>query len=206
MGAVNRASSRIRSWARRLLSILKWPLTWVVRRRTMHQSAKGSIDTSRPWRRRPSMVTLEILSYIGALALVVVVAWSFVVMLLGPGILTSLNNRCDRYSAACVAEVRFLTPLLLVALASAIFLFYRLRHVTSPVVSKAKTSPQDLGETAAPDIREVVGRDELCRVIMEAIHRPATRRPHLLGGGVGAGKTAVLVRLTRLLAERNAVQ
>jgi len=151
------------------------------------------------------MVTLEILSYLGAIALVVVVVWAFVVMLLGPGILTSLNNRCDRYSAACGAEVGFLIPLLLVALASAIFLFYRLRHVTSPVVSKAKTSPQDLVETAAPDIGEIVGRDELCRVIMEDIHRPGTRRPHLLVGGVGAGKTAVLVRLTRLLAERNAV-
>ncbi len=151
------------------------------------------------------MVTLEILSYLGAIALVVVVAWSFVVMLRGPGILTRLNNRCDKYSAACGAEVGFLIPLLLVALASAIFLFYRLRHVTSPVVSKAKTSPQDLVETAAPDIGEIVGRDELCRVIMEDIHRPGTRRPHLLVGGVGAGKTAVLVRLTRLLAERQAV-
>ena len=151
------------------------------------------------------MVTLEVLSYLGAIALAVVLVWSLVVMLLGPGILTNLNNRCDRYSAACGAEVGFLIPLLLVALASAIFLFYRLRHVTSPVVSKAKTSPQDLVETAAPDIGEIVGRDELCRVIMEDIHRPGTRRPHLLVGGVGAGKTAVLVRLTRLLAERNAV-
>ena len=42
------------------------------------------------------MVTLEIVSYLGAIALVVVVAWSFVVMLRGPGILTSLNNRCDK--------------------------------------------------------------------------------------------------------------
>ena len=151
------------------------------------------------------MVTLEILSYLGAIGLVVVLVWSLVVLLLGPGILTNLNKRCNEYSAACGAEVGFLIPLLLVALASAIFLFYRLRHVTSPVVSKAKTSPQDLVETAAPDIREIVGRDELCRVIMEDIHHPDTRRPHLLVGGVGAGKTAVLVRLTRLLAERHAV-
>jgi hypothetical protein len=92
-----------------------------------------------------------------------------------------------------------------VAMASAIFLFYRLRHVTSPVVKKAKFSPQALVETAAPDVEKVVGRDELCRVIMEDIHHSDTRRPHLLVGGVGAGKTAVLVRLTRLLAERHAV-
>lgn len=58
------------------------------------------------------MVTLEVLSYLGAIALVVVVVWSLVVMLLGPGILTNLNNRCDDYSAACGAEVGFLIPLL----------------------------------------------------------------------------------------------
>jgi hypothetical protein len=151
------------------------------------------------------MATLEIVSYLGAIALVVVVVWSFAVMLLGPGILKNLNTRCDRYSAACGAEIGVLIPLLLVALASAIFLFYRLRHVTSPVVKKAKSNPQDLVETAAPDIGEVVGRDELCRVIMEDIHHSDTRRPHLLVGGVGAGKTAVLVQLTRLLAERRAL-
>jgi hypothetical protein len=148
---------------------------------------------------------LEILSYLGAAALLVVVVWSFVVLLLGPGILTSLNNRCDQYSAACGADVGFLIPLLSIALASAIFLFYRLRHVTSPVVKKARNNPEDLVETATPDIGEIVGRDELCRVIMEDIHHSDTRRPHLLVGGVGAGKTAVLVRLTRLLAERHAV-
>ena len=73
------------------------------------------------------MTILEIFSYLGAIALVVVVVWSFVVMLIGPGILTRLNDRCGKYSAACGVDVGFLIPLLSVALASAIFLFYRLR-------------------------------------------------------------------------------
>jgi hypothetical protein len=172
----------------------------------MRQSARGSIDTSRRWRRRRFTVTiLEVFSYLGAIALVVVVVWSIVVMLIGPGILTRLNNRCGQYSAACGADVGFLIPLLSVAAASAVFLFYRLRHVTSPVVKKAKNTPEYLVETATPDIGEIVGRDELCRVIMEDIHQSDTRRPHLLVGGVGAGKTAVLVQLTRLFAERHAV-
>ena len=172
----------------------------------MRQSAKGAIDTSKRWRRRRSTVTiLEISSYLGAIALVVVVAWSVVVMVSGPGILKGLNDRCGKYSAACGADVGFLIPLLSVALASAVFLFYRLRHVTAPVVKKAKTKPHQLVETATPDIGEIVGRDQLCRVIMEDIHHSDTRRPHLLVGGVGAGKTAVLVKLTRLLAERRAV-
>src|SRR6266576_3964520 len=107
--------------------------------------------------------------------------------------------------AIALVDVGFLIPLLSVALASAIFLFYRLRHVTSPVVRKAKTKPHQLVETATPDIGEIVGRDQLCRVIMEDIHHSDTRRPHLLVGGVGAGKTAVLVKLTRLFAEHGAV-
>ena len=189
-----------------MLSLVREPYIRVKRTRMMRQSARGSIDTSRRWRRRRFTVTiLEIFSYLGAIALVVVVVWSIVVMVIGPGILTRLNNRCGQYSAACGADVGFLIPLLSVAAASAIFLFYRLRHVTSPVVKKAKTTPEHLVETATPDIGEIVGRDELCRVIMEDIHQSDTRRPHLLVGGVGAGKTAVLVQLTRLFAQRHAV-
>ena len=146
------------------------------------------------------MTVLETFSYLGAIALVVVVVWSFVVMFTGPGILTGLNDRCGKYSAACGVDVGFLIPLLSVALASAIFLFYRLR-----LVKRAKAMPQQLVDTATPDIGAIVGRDDLCQVIMEDIRHSDTRRPHLLVGGVGAGKTAVLVRLTRLLAECPAI-
>ena len=58
---------------------------------------------------------------------------------------------------------------------------------------------------AAADIDEVVGRDDLCRVVEEELRDPATRRPQVIVGGVGAGKTAVLVRLTERLADRGAV-
>jgi hypothetical protein len=54
-------------------------------------------------------------------------------------------------------------------------------------------------------IGAVVGRDELCNVIIEDLRHPAIRRPHVVVGGVGTGKTALLVRLTKLLAERGAV-
>ena len=139
---------------------------------------------------------LEFFSYLGAIALVVVVIWSFVVMLIGPGILTRLNERCTKYSAACGVDIGILIPLLSVALASAIFLLSRRR-----LVKKAKTMPQLLAETATPGTGAIVGRDELCRVIMEDIRHRDTRRPHLLVGGVGTGRTAVLVRVTSLLAE-----
>ena len=140
MSVASRASSLARRWTRRLLSLVREPYIRVKRTRMMRQSARGSIDTSRRWRRRRFTVTiLEIFSYLGAIALGVVLVWSFVVMLAGPWILKSLNDRCGQYSAACGAEVGFLIPLLSIALASAIFFFFRLRRVTSPVVKKAKT-------------------------------------------------------------------
>ena len=51
----------------------------------------------------------------------------------------------------------------------------------------------------------VVGRTELCLVIMQGIRERDYRRPYLLVGGVGVGKTAVLVQLTKMLAEHRAV-
>ena len=51
----------------------------------------------------------------------------------------------------------------------------------------------------------MVGRDALCHEIIEDLRDPITRRPHVVIGGMGAGKTALLVRLAGLLAERGAI-
>ena len=61
--------------------------------------------------------------------------------------------------------------------------------------------------TAGSIIQEVVGRDELCYVSvpMQNLRDRGTRRPHVIVGGVGAGKTAVLVQMTKLLAECEAI-
>ena len=199
-------SNPVRAAMRRLSSVPEALYLRVRTARIIRRSAPGGLYPAKRWRRQRFRLTLlEVFSYLGAIALVVVLVWSSIVMIFGPGVLTSLNNRCGKYSAACGAEVGFLIPILSVALASAIFLFYRLRRVTSPVVNRAKSCPERLVETATPDIKKIVGRNELCRVIMEDIHHPETRRPHLLVGGVGAGKTAVLVQLTRLFAQHHAV-
>jgi hypothetical protein len=175
-------------------------------RRTGRQ-ARWNIDTAKRWRRkRVKLRVLELVSYLGAGLLVVAVGASAYVMIFrATGILADINNRCDAYSQACGTLFGFITPLLSVALASAAFLFYRLRYVRSPVVRKAKKKPQDLVQTATPNIGTIVGRDELCQVIMEDVRSHKIRRPHLVVGGVGTGKTAVLVQLTKLLAERGAV-
>jgi hypothetical protein len=51
----------------------------------------------------------------------------------------------------------------------------------------------------------VYGRDELCRVLIEAVRDRRTRRPHVVIGSVGTGRTALLVQLTKLLAEQRVV-
>lgn len=159
------------------------------------------------WNPRRSRVRiLEAFSYLGAALLVVAIVWSLFMMIYGrSGVLNSLNNRCGRLALACGTVSGFLIPFLSVALASAVFLFYRLRHVKAPVASDAKKKPHDLVQTSSRDIGKIVGRDELCNVIMEDIRDRDTRRPHLLVGGVGTGKTAVLVRLTQMLGERRAI-
>ncbi|MDX2682065.1 hypothetical protein [Streptomyces soliscabiei] len=62
---------------------------------------------------------------------------------------------------------------------------------------------------ALPEVQEAVvqtgGGGQLAEVIAQRLRERATRRPCLLVGGVGAGKTAVLVRLSQLLAGQNAV-
>jgi len=190
-----------------MLSVIAEPAIRPIRARRTRRLARWNIDTPKKWRRkRTKLRVLELVSYLGALLLVVGVGASAYVMIFGaPGFLAGLNDRCDTYSQACSTVFGFITPLLSVALASAAFLFYRLRYVRRPVVRKAKRRPQDLVQTAAGSIGTIVGRDELCRVIMEDIRSREIRRPHLVVGGVGTGKTAVLVQLTRLLAERGAI-
>jgi hypothetical protein len=200
------ASSLLRRAARKSLLLIEYPFVRVARARAIRRSGKRNIDAARKWRRkRWSVSLLEGLSYLGTAALAVGLVWSVVVLIHGPWVLNSINRRCGKDSAACGTVVGFLVPLLSVAVASAVFLFYRLRYVRSPILKRAKASPQDLVETATPDIGAIVGRDELCHVIMEDIRQQDIRRPHLVVGGVGAGKTAVLVRLTKLLADRGAI-
>ena len=59
--------------------------------------------------------------------------------------------------------------------------------------------------TAGPIFGKIVGRDDLCRVLMEDLRYSRSRRPHVLVGGVGTGKTAVVVLLTEMLAKRRAI-
>jgi hypothetical protein len=117
---------------------------------------------------------------------------------------TFVENYCDKVSA-CDDAAGFVAPVLTVALATAVFLMWRGWRLKRPVVRKARQDPRGLVPTAGTIVGRVVGRKELCLVIMRGIRERDYRRPYLLVGGVGVGKTAVLVQLTKMLADHRAV-
>jgi hypothetical protein len=101
--------------------------------------------------------------------------------------------------------LRFVGPLLAASVAAATFLFVWYHWTKRRYLAKARKHPSKLVRTAGPDIAEIVGREEVARVIAQRLRQRDTRRPYLLVGGVGTGKTALLVRLTELLARQHAV-
>lgn len=101
--------------------------------------------------------------------------------------------------------MRFVGPVLTASVAATLFLFWWYRWTKRRYLAKARDDPRGLVLTAGSDTAEIVGREEIAQVIAERLRERDTRRPYLLVGGVGVGKTAVLVRLTELLAEQNAV-
>lgn len=70
---------------------------------------------------------------------------------------------------------------------------------------KARETPHELVETAGEIFGEVVGRDQLCAVLMADLQDTRFRRTHVVVGGIGTGKTALVVLLTRQLAGCDAV-
>ena len=159
------------------------------------------------WRASRPMVSIgRILSYAGAVLFVVWIARAAVVVVSGDrDFMVNLEDRCDAASFSCGTLAGALAPVLSIALASAVFLLARLRRVRRPYERRAREKPQDVVQTAGRIIGDVVGRDQLCQVLIEDLRDPATRRPHVVVGGMGTGKTALLVQLTKLLAQRGAV-
>ncbi|GHG79086.1 ATP-binding protein [Streptomyces griseocarneus] len=103
------------------------------------------------------------------------------------------------------AILRFVGPVLTAGAAATIFLFVWYGYTKHRYLARARRSPRTLVPTAGPNTGQVVGRQEIAQVIAERLRDRATRRPYLLVGGVGTGKTAVMVQLTELLARQGAV-
>jgi hypothetical protein len=113
------------------------------------------------------------------------------------------DHRCSSLSFSCGVLTNLVASGALVAFAFT-FLLWRLFGLQRRYRAKAQYESRELVPTAGAIIDQVVGRDELCKAVMADLH-DRRRRPHVIVGGVGSGKTAVLVRLTELLADRQAI-
>jgi hypothetical protein len=78
------------------------------------------------------------------------------------------------------------------------------RRVRLDYVEKARDESRELVPTAGTIIGPIVGRDELCQLLVASLHE-RHGRPQVLIGDIGTGKTGVLIRLTELLAEQGTI-
>lgn len=86
-----------------------------------------------------------------------------------------------------------------------LFVSFTLWRVRRPLLKAAKREPAQLVETAGQIIGDIVGRDDVCELLQQQLSGRKVRRPYVIVGGIGTGKTALLVRLTELLAKGGAV-
>ncbi|PRY48379.1 NACHT domain-containing protein [Geodermatophilus tzadiensis] len=112
---------------------------------------------------------------------------------------------CQDVPTSCAAITGVLMPVLFLAWTTVLFLFWRQRRVLRYYAHRAKTEPYRLVQTAGSLTDEVIGRDQLCDALINNLRDAKARRPHVVVGSVGVGKTAVLVHLTARLAAKGAV-
>jgi hypothetical protein len=166
------------------------------------------VDRVQRWHSCRRVVTAtKAVSVLGAIALIALVIRAVVVVIANRplGFPFDPDTGCERISFSCDVLTGILLPILTLALASLVFLSFRLSSVHWPYVKKARQNPREVVPTAGSILGEVVGRDQLCQVIIDDLLTREARRPHVVIGGVGTGKTALLVQLTKLLAAGRAV-
>ncbi|WP_254648480.1 hypothetical protein [Streptomyces sp. GbtcB6] len=170
---------------------------------TIRLEARRGVTRPRKWHRWVSYANVtRAIWIVAALALLAWVVEGLYILFTGG---TTWFERWRQNNVGFDTVFKFVGPVLAASLAATLFLFWWYRWTKRRYPAKALRDPRKLVPTAGPDTAEIVGRDEVAQVIAERLRERDTRRPYLLVGGVGAGKTAVLVRLAELLAHQNAV-
>jgi hypothetical protein len=137
-------------------------------------------------------------------SLVVLWAAIFIVVLgLVWGLVKAVANAQAGWAQNIAAFEFVFLPVWVAAVGYLGYLPWRWWRVTKWYRKRCKEDPAGRVPTAGSMIQQVIGRDDLCRVLMQNARHSAT--PNLVVGGVGAGKTAALVQLVRRLAQRGAV-
>jgi hypothetical protein len=196
IGARSRGSGRrpLRGSTRRLSRVR--PRRW----------DRSGVDEPARWRSRRWVRLVAVLTAGIVVAFFLWLGWVAYLYIVrgGPsGATFDPDRRCSSLGFSCGVLTNLVASGALVAFAST-FLLWRLFGLQRRYRTKAQYESRELVPTAGAIIDQVVGRDELCKAVMADLH-DRRRRPHVIVGGVGSGKTAVLVRLTELLADRQAV-
>ncbi|MEY9994130.1 hypothetical protein ABIE67_006162 [Streptomyces sp. V4I8] len=190
------APRRAGSWARRVF-VGQWHAL------TIRLEARRGTTRPKKWRRWVSYTNVtRAIWLVAALALL---AWCVEGLYILFSQETTGFERWRKNNQGFETVMRFVGPVLTASIAATLFLFWWYRWTKRRYLAKARLDPRRLVPTAGPDTAEIVGREEIAQVLAERLRERDTRRPYLLVGGVGVGKTAVLVRLTELLAQQNAV-
>ena len=167
---------------------------------------RSGVDEPLSWRSRRWVRILTALTAIVVAMFVAWLAWvAYLYFIRGgaSGLALDPDRKCTALSFSCGILTNVLASGVLVVFAS-LFVLWRLFGLQRRYRAKARDESRELVPTAGAIIDQVVGRDELCKAVMADLRDRGTR-PHVIVGGVGAGKTAVLVRLTELLAEKKAI-
>lgn len=167
-------------------------------------------DRARRWRGHKGRWYFPVLglTLLGALALLCLVVMAMVTLGVADRSWSPVqwaDRRCKKSELSCDILQSVFMPFLTLALATVAYLLFRFTRVSRAYLRKAVEVPQDLVETAGGIFGRVVGRDQLCEVLMEDLRDSRFRRTHVVTGGVGTGKTALIVLLTEQLARRGAV-
>jgi hypothetical protein len=167
---------------------------------------RSGVDEPARWRSRRSVRIATLITGLAAGAFILWIGWVVYLYVVrnGPsGATFDPDRRCAALGFSCGVATNIIASGVLVAFASS-FLLWRLFGLQRRYRVKARENSRELVPTAGAIIDQVVGRDELCMAVMTDLH-DRTSRPHVIVGGVGTGKTAVLVRLTEYLAEKRAI-
>ncbi|MFC8452928.1 NACHT domain-containing protein [Kitasatospora sp. NPDC057223] len=114
------------------------------------------------------------------------------------------DTSCRATGYSCGVVNSTVIPVLTLALTTVFFLVWRFRSVHSFYMRKAKHESRSIVESAGSIMGYVVGRDQLCNALMDNMRDSTARRPHVVVGAIGTGKTALVVRLTEMLARQGA--
>jgi hypothetical protein len=176
---------------------------------------QGAYDQARRWRVRKSgwYLPLLALTFAGALVMLFLAAEAVYTLVGKKSVrdrrfwspMVWIDGQCSESSFSCGVLQNVFMPFLTLALVTVAYLFFRFSRVRRAYLKKAREAPHELVETAGDIFGEVVGRDQLCAVLIADLQDSRFRRTHVVVGGIGTGKTALVVLLTQQLAGCHAV-